>query len=64
MAEVTRLCDRVVFLAEGRIVADGTPAEVSRRFGRSDLEGVFLHLAEDRRPDQEPPANQQTDHAL
>ncbi len=48
MAEVERLCERVVFIAAGRIVADGTPAEVAERFGRTDLEGVFLHLAEDR----------------
>jgi ABC-2 type transport system ATP-binding protein len=46
MIEVQRLCERVVFVAHGRIVADGTPAQVSARFGRDDLEGVFLHLAE------------------
>ncbi len=64
MAEVERLCERVVFIAAGRIVADGTPAEVARRFGRSDLEGVFLHLAEDRlRPPPGPaPEHQQTEH--
>jgi hypothetical protein len=26
-------------------VADGPPREVAARFGRDDLEGVFLHLA-------------------
>jgi ABC-2 type transport system ATP-binding protein len=45
MVEVSRLCERVVFLARGRIVADGSPQEVSARFGRGDLEDVFLHLA-------------------
>jgi ABC-2 type transport system ATP-binding protein len=64
MAEVSRLCERVVFLSKGRVVADGTPDEVTRRFGRSDLEGVFLHLAEERLPEQEQPSTQQTDHAL
>jgi ABC-2 type transport system ATP-binding protein len=64
MAEVSRLCERVVFLSQGRVVADGTPAEVTERFGRSDLEGVFLHLADEPRPDHEPPSTQQTDHAL
>jgi ABC-2 type transport system ATP-binding protein len=64
MAEVSRLCDRVIFLSAGRVVADGTPSEVTERFGRSDLEGVFLHLAEERLPEQELPANQQTDHML
>ena len=46
MTEVERLCDRVVFLSRGRVVADGSPAEVAARFSRGDLEGVFLHLAE------------------
>ncbi|MEP6623428.1 MAG: ABC transporter ATP-binding protein [Acidimicrobiia bacterium] len=48
MAEVERLCERVVFIAGGRVVADGTPADVADRFGHSDLEGVFLHLADER----------------
>ena len=49
MVEVERLCERVVFIASGRIVADGSPADVADRFGRGDLEEVFLHLAaEDR----------------
>ncbi len=45
MIEVEQLSERVVFLAAGRVVADGSPAEVAERFGRGDLEGVFLHLA-------------------
>ncbi len=64
MAEVSRLCERVIFLSHGRVVADGTPDEVTTRFGRSDLEGVFLHLAAERMPEPEPPETQQTDHAL
>lgn len=46
MTEVERLCPRVVFLSGGRVVADGAPSEVATNFGRADLEGVFLHLAE------------------
>src|SRR5215471_14262872 len=46
MQEVERLCTRVVFVAGGRVVADGSPDEVAAGFGRRDLEGVFLHLAE------------------
>jgi ABC-2 type transport system ATP-binding protein len=46
MVEVARLCERVVFLSGGRVVADGAPERVTERFGRDDLEGVFLHLAE------------------
>jgi ABC-2 type transport system ATP-binding protein len=47
MVEVERLCERVVFVSAGQVVADGKPAEVAARFGREDLEGVFLHLAEE-----------------
>ena len=45
MIEVERLCERVVFISGGRIVADGTASQVAARFGSDDLEGVFLHLA-------------------
>ncbi len=45
MVEVERLCERVVFLAGGKVVADGSPSEVAEAFGHGDLEGVFLHLA-------------------
>jgi len=48
MHEVERLCSRVVFLAAGRVVADGTPAEVIGAAGTSNLEGYFLHLAAER----------------
>ncbi|MBO0867687.1 MAG: ABC transporter ATP-binding protein [Micromonosporaceae bacterium] len=45
MVEVERLCERVVFLSAGRVVADGTSAQITEDFGRDDLEEVFLHLA-------------------
>jgi ABC-2 type transport system ATP-binding protein len=51
MAEVEQMCDRVVFLHEGRVVAEGTPLAVSRRIlGSSTLdeaamEQVFLKIA-------------------
>ena len=45
MVEVERLCERVVFLSAGQVVADGSAAEVAERFGGADLEHVFLHLA-------------------
>jgi ABC-2 type transport system ATP-binding protein len=45
MSEVERLCERVVFISAGKVVADGAPATVAADFGRADLEGVFLHLA-------------------
>jgi ABC-2 type transport system ATP-binding protein len=45
MLEVERLCERVVFIAGGHIVADGSPTAVADQFGHGDLEGVFLELA-------------------
>jgi len=45
MAEVERLAARVIMLEKGRIIADETPADLIRRFGRSTLEEVFLAIA-------------------
>ena len=45
MLEVKRLCERVVFMIGGTIVADGTHDDIVNHFGRGDLEAVFLHLA-------------------
>jgi ABC-2 type transport system ATP-binding protein len=61
MAEVGKVCDRVVFLSHGHIVADGTPDEIAERYGHGDLEGVFLELAQERHDTHEA---QQTDHPL
>ncbi|MBA2425630.1 MAG: ABC transporter ATP-binding protein [Actinobacteria bacterium] len=58
MVEIQRLCDRVVFLSAGRIIADDEPDAVAERFGRADLEGVFLHLADGG---HEEPRRQETD---
>jgi ABC-2 type transport system ATP-binding protein len=45
MTDVERICERVVFLSHGLVVADGPPAAVASQFGRANLEEVFLHLA-------------------
>ena len=45
MAEVERLCDRVIMLKTGRIEDDDTPARLIARYGRSNLEEVFLDIA-------------------
>jgi ABC-2 type transport system ATP-binding protein len=49
MAEVERLCVAVLMMKRGRIVDRGSPAELLERYGRDDLEGVFLDIARDRR---------------
>ncbi len=45
MAEVERLCDTVLMLKRGQIVDQGTPAALLKRYGRNDLEQVFLDIA-------------------
>ena len=49
MGEVERLCDDVVMLKQGRIVDRGAPSELLDRYGRDDLEQVFLDIARSRR---------------
>jgi ABC-2 type transport system ATP-binding protein len=41
-------CDRLLLMRAGRIIADGTPAEIRERTGTADIEAAFLALvAED-----------------
>ena len=49
MAEVERLCDDVLMMKQGRVVDRGSPAALLARYGRDDMEDVFLDIARDRR---------------
>ena len=49
MVEVERLCDRVVFIANGTVVADGLVDEITAEHGHDSLEKMFLHLAAEHR---------------
>jgi len=49
MAEVERLCSHVLMLKQGRVVDRGSPQDLLDRYGRDDLEEVFLDIARDRR---------------
>ncbi len=49
MAEVERLCSHVLMMKTGRIVDQGSPADLLTRYGRDDLEQVFLDIARNRR---------------
>lgn len=42
MQEVAALVDELVIVAEGRIVARGTPGELAAQFGIDDLEEIFV----------------------
>src|SRR5664279_2692551 len=44
MQEVTALCDRIVILGHGRVVAAGTAAELVARSGAATLEDAFVTL--------------------
>jgi ABC-2 type transport system ATP-binding protein len=48
MAEVERLCDEVLMMKAGRIVDRGAPEALLARYGRQDLEEVFLDIARNR----------------
>jgi len=48
MAEVERLCERVIIMKKGRIEDDDTPAALLARYGRQTLEEVFLDVARGR----------------
>jgi sodium transport system ATP-binding protein len=45
MQEVERLCDRVVVMAAGRTVAEGSVAELCAQAGEADFEEAFVRLA-------------------
>jgi ABC-2 type transport system ATP-binding protein len=49
MRDVERLCRRVIFVAKGRVVADGSPSEIASRYGHDDLEDTFLSIAREAR---------------
>jgi len=48
MGEVERLCDDVILLQAGRVFERGSPRELIERFGREDMEEVFLDMARGR----------------
>ena len=44
MQEVAALCDRIVVIAHGRVVAQGTPDELRAQAGQDNLEDAFVRL--------------------
>lgn len=45
MQEVSALCDRIVVIASGHVVAQGTPDELRKQTGHDNLEDAFVALA-------------------
>lgn len=44
MQEVAALCDRVIIVANGKVAAQGTPAELCEQSGEQHLEDAFVKL--------------------
>ena len=45
MRDIEEVCDRVLFLHAGKILAAGTPDEITKHFQEDDLEDVFIKIA-------------------
>jgi sodium transport system ATP-binding protein len=48
MQEVAALCDRVIVIAHGQVVANGTPDELRAQTGEAALEDAFMRLIGDQ----------------
>jgi ABC-2 type transport system ATP-binding protein len=44
LEEAEQLCDQIAFISDGQVVAQGTSAELSARFGVASLEDAYLEL--------------------
>jgi len=44
MYEAEELCDRIAIMDRGTVVAVGSPDELKAKYGKADLEDVFIHL--------------------
>jgi ABC-2 type transport system ATP-binding protein len=44
MDEAAALCERVLMMDGGRVLADGSPSELRERYEAATLEDVFMHL--------------------
>ncbi len=45
MQEIEELCDKVIFINNGKLREEGTPEELIKKFGHKDLNDVFLQIA-------------------
>jgi len=45
MRDVEEVCDRVLFMHKGHIIAEGTPQQVKDKFNQTSLEDVFISVA-------------------
>lgn len=45
MRDIEEICDRVLFMHNGRLIAEGTPQQIVERFHTRSLEEVFIRVA-------------------
>jgi len=45
MRDIEEVCDRLVFLHGGKVLAEGTPGDIYARFNRTSLEDLFIGVA-------------------
>lgn len=45
MQEIERICDRVIFINNGKLREVGTPEDLVKKFGHKDLNDVFISIA-------------------
>ncbi len=48
MAEVEKLCDRIVIIHKGKIVAEGTTEQLKHTYSNDNLEEIFMQLVGDK----------------
>jgi ABC-2 type transport system ATP-binding protein len=56
MGEVERMCSEVIMLRAGLIVDQGSPAALRERYGRGNMDEVFLDIARERDMTEDTPA--------
>ena len=61
MNEVERMCSEVLLMREGKLVDRGAPGALIARYGRRDMEEVFIDVARGRKhPDASDAAGGET----
>lgn len=45
MHEIEAVCDRVLFLSRGKILLEGDPKELPKKYNKTDLEDLFIAIA-------------------
>lgn len=47
MRDIEEVCDRVIFMHKGKVVAEGTTEQIIARFNEKNMEDVFIRIVRD-----------------